>query len=184
MQRCRNHRNHSRNWAATSKRLLIIVDCQILQKLVTGEAVLEKEQHRPTFRRMADNLLKLAQKGWRPKTDWEAFVQWVPRDLNSAADAVANHTMNKGSDIDLGTLEARHVEDRNVLVNVDGGLRWEQNKAATGWVIGRCLFTDDAGWSYASIMCHGTYLRQQVTPFMTELIALDEAISMLVSILT
>ena len=88
--------------------------------------------------------------------------------------------MDTEADVHLGHLTKEHVAERNILINVDGGSKWD--KAATGWVIRRCLKTDN-DWEYSSITCHGTFIKPTLTPFLAELFALDEAVCKLAEVL-
>ena len=78
------------------------MDYQILQKLVMGRATLTDQRHAPIFERILNRLNELITVGWLPARNIADMVKWVPRELNKAADLMANLAMDRGEDVKMG----------------------------------------------------------------------------------
>ena len=167
------------HWKSGSGRILIVVDCQIVQKITCGHAALQDERHRPTFKKIANQLKDLNKLGWKSSNDINCPIQWMPRELNRSADHMANAAMNYGRDYHIHhklTPEEENLEC-NILVTVDGGSR--ETCSSIGWTLGLCSVGRDGIMQYRIVTAHGSFIKERVTSFVAELAALKEAVDYL-----
>ena len=62
--------------------------------------------------------------GWRPRRNVAAFVEWDPRDANTAGDHAANHALDDGSDWTDGM--GQQQEENVKTVCRRGDPRWQK----------------------------------------------------------
>lgn len=158
---------------------MIIVDCQIIQKITCGHAALQDERHRPTVKKISDQLKDLNKLGWKTSNDISCPIQWMPRELNRSADHMANAAMDYGRGYRIHQKLKLEEEDLNcnILVTVDGGSR--ETCSSTGWTLGLCSKGNDGSMKYRIVIAHGSFLKERVTSFVPELVTLREVVDYL-----
>lgn len=62
------------SWASDGSRFWIQVDCKAIADLLTGQASLQQEDHRPLFVRISCPLLPLHNAGCKPQADHPEFI--------------------------------------------------------------------------------------------------------------
>ena len=99
--------------------------------------------------------------------------------LNRSADHMANAAMNYGRDYRIHQKLKPEEENLNcnILVTVDEGSRG--TCSSTGWTSGLCSKGSYASMKYRIVTAHGSFLKERVTSFVAELVALREAVDYL-----
>ena len=100
-------------------------------------------------------------------------VKWMKRCNNRVADGLADLTMDTRSTWHKRFDTTLAIDQANIIVQTDGGLR-EGDSAAAAWIIG-LWGHDGGGYKYEPLIAHGTFLEADCTVFRAEAIDLDEA---------
>ena len=111
---------HMYNWARTGGSFLVVVDCQLLQQVVCGQAPLKAEDLTAECECIVDSIGCLLGVGWQPLRQWEDPVLWQRRELNGTADFLANFTMDTGQSW-TRTLNWPHPEHNLSECNIVSG---------------------------------------------------------------
>ena len=115
-----------------------MTDSQLLQQVLCGQARLTDETYEPLMQRVTDRIVRHFACGWIPPKTWNDPILWMRRSHNKVSDGLADLTMDmrkswaKSFDCTLS------VQNSNVVVQTDGGLRPGRGAAASyfGWSLG------------------------------------------------
>ena len=164
-------------------RLWLQVDCRLIAELLDGRAVLESDEHKPIFTRVARKILTLHIHGFRPISVTQDFVIWSPREFNSVADHAVNATMDenrpswgRGRTSDL----KRAIQEKASLrVCIDGGRR-SSSLGALGFAVYAMNSHADAATKYRVVLRGGKLLEQVASAFLAEALAIEWTLECLV----
>ena len=162
------------------KPFVFVVDCQPLQRVVSGHSPLHAPDLDPVFQRIPSNLAQMVSVGFNPPRIWDDPIFCRKREHNARADHLVNYTM------DCQSTWTRHLDwpfdgiafdDCNYIAHSDGGTRKDQCSAAA-WII-EAVLNRDSHAETKPIAMAGIYISTPVSSFLAESIALDECTSFL-----
>ena len=168
------------NWWRERGCFCFVVDCKPLAQVLCGHVPLHTPSLAPLFERVAGTLFQLLEGGWTPCEQSEDPVLWHRREFNRIADFAVNHTMDRKQDwlhsftcpiVNFSPLEANYV------CHSDGGARANSCSGAA-WIIEARVVRDDQRHIFPVAMA-GVFLRDPVSSFLAEAIALEEAVNFL-----
>jgi hypothetical protein len=105
-------------------------------------------------------------------------VQWHRREYNKVADYIVNITMDCGHDVDkqfVPPIKDFDVSEGNFICHSDGGTRGE-SCSAIGWIIEVVVVRGNREYNFPYALA-GRFLKEPVSSFLAEAMALDEAIT-------
>ena len=159
-------------WGTTPRRVLFVVDCQPLQRIVCGHAPCLDPSASQLVRRTCDNIVKLMSSGWSPPDLWADPVAWRRREYNVIADHLANYTMDvqKTWSVDFDwPYPTKSLRECSLIVHSDGGARG-RSCAASAWVVEVLSDRGDA----RPLAMGGTFHSTWIDSFWSEAAALAE----------
>jgi len=160
------------DWSRAAMNFAYVTDSKALHGVVCGYATLSEGKCETVAARIMDRLVDHFACKWTPPQIWKDPVQWMSRDYNKVADGLADLTMDNRRSWDKRFATALQLEEANLVIQTDGGLR--EDCGAAAWVIGLWGIVGQR-FCYQPLAAHGTYLEPGCTVFATEAIALDEA---------
>ena len=144
-------------WSLPGRQLLAVVDARAVADTVTGKASLAEPSLRPLLEAILGRLsAAYTARLWRSHPAFDAVV-WTPRELNKAADALANLAMDRRSSFcyrHCGLLPP--PSSCNVLCMSDGGLR-EEGVASFAWAVWLCPAADENTETPLLLAAAGTF---------------------------
>ena len=155
---------------------------QQVAELFSGKSACDVDGERPICVRIARQLHDLLRRGWRPRRDAGAFVEWDPREFNTTADHAANHALD--AEDDWGDNDRQEPEknvraDSNLRLCVDGALRGGRHAAA-----GLALYTYRPGEERQLAYRAGRRLQCVHSAFVAELISLELGLNFVANLCT
>jgi hypothetical protein len=154
--------------------------------LLAGRSVLDAEEHRPLFVRVARMLASLHSCGFKPINDISDFVVWSPREFNTVADHSVNATMDTGkSSWGRGNTRAltEALQNRmNLRVCIDGGKR-SASLGAIGFAMFQASGSAPDRSSYKLLLRGGKLLESVPSAFLAEAMAFEWALECIHSLM-
>ena len=173
------------SWHSCGRHFIFVVDCEPMQKVLCGYSPLAAPELTKVFERTVANVGSILGEGWLPPRPWEDPVQWQRRENNVIADFLVNYTMDaqmSWEKVFEWPFENHDLHECNFAVHSDGGTRMHRC-SATGFIVEAGVLT--AGlWCYKPLVMGGTYIPSPVSPFCTEILALEESSLCLKRLLT
>ena len=169
------HNEKELEWNAGSQRVWIQTDNQLLEKLFSGQALLQSQDLRPICIRIGRLLRQMLLMGCLPRLNTVGFIEWDERGLNTLADHAANVTLDLNSDwehMEWSTAASKS----NIRICVDGALRGN-GLAAGGMAV--FAYTENVGREL--VMRAGKHFGHLDSAFLAEASALEWALEVLIS---
>ena len=122
----------------------------------------------------------MIQQGWCPHTPVANPVVWHRRCFNKIADHLVNHTMDSGQDWVHKFEPSEPLPDSaNFICHTDGGTR-RDSCSSIGWYIEAVVAKPDST-TVLPVVMGGKFISKPVSSFLSEALALDEAVSFMYS---
>lgn len=124
-------------WMVDRPQIELIVDSQVVCKLLTGQAALDNPKCQPQLREALKSIEVLLDVGWTPRYLMLPLIKWRPRKFNTLADQLATSAMKLCTDLNF--IDAEAVRSMNwsrsqIQLFSDGGSNMNENIASIGFV--------------------------------------------------
>ena len=168
-------------WERDMGSFSFVVDCRPLAQIMNGQAPLKTPTLAPIFERMTQNIFELLGAGWTPECQVADPVLWQRREHNEIANHIVNAAMDAKADwykrFDPPFVDFK-INEANFICHSDGGTRGELC-SAIGWIV-ECIVFRNGTFHQFPYAIAGTFLKDPVSSFLAEAMALDDGIRFMV----